>query len=366
MESLQKIGKLEAISIIIVVMINQVVLNLSNVIIANTGTSSWINVIYITILSIGFCLLICKLFKPFPTSDILDVSEFLGGKILKIIMGITYSILFIFIISIFLRYFATSIKLIYFQETPLVFLLILFLIPTVIVAKLGIGTICKVNLFFTPAFLLSVIVFIITAAENTLGTKIFPILGFGVKETFLVGLSNIFAFLSFGYLYFLIPKLKNPEDFKKITLTSIIISAIYLFINVICLLMIFPYFSFSDELLSVYLVSRLIEFGRFFQRADAIFIFIWILAFLSFLSFTFNIVSDILKKMLNLKTQKELVYSISAIVFGLALIPDNISIIKFIQENILKYLIILVVFVMSLIILILANLKKKRRKRNES
>ena len=91
-------------------------------------------------------------------------------------------------------------------------------------------------------------------------------------------------FLVMSYLYFLIPILKNPEQFKKVAFISTIISAIYLFLSVICLLMMFSFISFSEELLSVYLLTRMIEFGRFFQRIDAIFILIWILAMISFLS----------------------------------------------------------------------------------
>ena len=52
MNELQKIGKLEAIALIVMVSMNQIFLNLSNIIIVNTGTSSWINVSVISIISI--------------------------------------------------------------------------------------------------------------------------------------------------------------------------------------------------------------------------------------------------------------------------------------------------------------------------
>ena len=114
MDSLQKIGKFEAISLIIMITINQIIFNLPNTIILNTGSSAWLNVIVISIIAILFSLLICKLFKKFPTQDIVDVSEYLGGKILKAIVGILYILFFIFIAGIFLRYLASSLKLIYF------------------------------------------------------------------------------------------------------------------------------------------------------------------------------------------------------------------------------------------------------------
>ena len=65
MSTSQKIGTIEAIALIVIIIINQIILNLPNTIITSTGSSSWLNVIYITIIAIIFCSLICKLFKPF-------------------------------------------------------------------------------------------------------------------------------------------------------------------------------------------------------------------------------------------------------------------------------------------------------------
>ena len=158
MNMLQKIGKLEAIALIVMISMNQIFLNLSNIIIVNVGTSAWINVIVISIIAILFCLLISKLFKPLPAQDIVDISEYVGGKILKSIIGILYISFFIFISAIILRYLTNSLKLIYFEKSPLVFLLILFLIPVVFAVRLGIKPISLVNLMFIPLILISMLI----------------------------------------------------------------------------------------------------------------------------------------------------------------------------------------------------------------
>lgn len=362
MNVLQKIGKFEAIALIVMVSINQIFLNLSNIIIVNTGSSAWLNVIVISIISILFCLLIIKLFRPFPTYDIVDVSEYLGKKTLKIVVGILYILFFIFISAVVLRYLTNSLKLIYFEKSPITFLLLLFLIPIVFAVRLGIKPISGVNLMFIPLVLISMIIILFSTVQDFVPERIFPILGFGVNETFLIGLNNIFAFSAFAYLYFLIPLLKNPNDFKKVALTSIIVSAIFIFLSVICLIMMFPFIAFTDEMLSIYLLTRLIEFGKFFQRVDAIFVLIWILSAFSFLSITVEFLNRIIKKLVNLKTHKELSYSICAIIFSSALYFENFSTIKFIQNKLLRYLVITLVFCISLIILILANIKLKKEK----
>lgn len=365
MNTLQRINKLEAISLIVMVTINQIIFNLPNNMISNTGSSTWINIIVISILAILLCLLIVKLFNKFPSQDIIDISEYLGNKILKSIIGIIYLIFFLFIAGIFLAYFTNCLKLIYFDRTPIVFLLLLFLIPIVYSVKLGIKPIASINLIITPIILFSMLMVFFATSQNFVPQRIFPILGFGINETFFKGLNNIFAFSSFSYLYFLLPILESPKDFKKIAITSTIVSAVYLLFSVVCLLMMFPFISFSDGMLSIYLLTRMIRLGRFLQRVDAIMIFIWLLSILSFLSITICLINRILKKLVNLKNHNEMTYSICFLIFSIALLFRNITDLKIVQNTILRYIIILIVFVISIAILILANLKHKRRNQND-
>ena len=52
------------------------------------GTASILNCLYILALVLIFTILIIKLFKNFLGLDIIDISEYLGGKFLKILIGI--------------------------------------------------------------------------------------------------------------------------------------------------------------------------------------------------------------------------------------------------------------------------------------
>ena len=365
METLQKLNKFEAVGLMVIVIINQIVLNLASYIVTRTITSSWINIVYITILCVLFILLICKFFKPFNSLDLLDVSEFLGGKFLKYIVGILYILFFIFFAAISLRHISTSLKLIYFEDSPILFVMLFFIIPTGIVAKLGIKSISRLNLIFMPIFLVSMLIILFSTINLFVPQRLLPILGYGVNKTFLDGIINISSFSCISYLYFLIPFLKNTNEFKKITISSLIVSAIYLLFSVIYLLMLFPFIPFSDEILSIYLVARLIEFGRFFQRIDAIFIFIWILTILSFLSITLFFICHIFKKITRTKNYTTMCYPFSFIILGITCLFQNISQVKYIEDFVLSYLVIILSFILSPIILFFGYLKKKRKTQYE-
>ena len=92
-----KLGNFEAICLILVLFVNHLVLNLPQMILDNSGTASVLNCIYILALVLIFAMLVIKLFKNFIGLDIIDISEYLGGKFLKILIGllcICYLIIF--------------------------------------------------------------------------------------------------------------------------------------------------------------------------------------------------------------------------------------------------------------------------------
>lgn len=322
---LQRIGKIEAIALLVLIIINQIILNLADYIIINTGSSAWINVIYTSIIAILVCLLIYKLFKPFNNSDILDISRFLGGKFLEIVVGVLYILFFLFISFSALRYFVNSLKLIYFTSTPLVFLLLLFLIPIIFINKYGIKVITKVNLIFMPILLFSILLVFFSTIKGLVPQRIFPLLGYGVNKTFFEGITNVFAFSNISYLYFLIPQLKDQNDFKKIAIVSTIISSLILLLNVVCLLLFFSFIYETDEMLTLYILSRRIEYGNFLQRIDALFIFFWIVSMLTYLSIIFSYTLYIFKKLTKIKNSNQMVYSLGTLIFRWCFICEKYS-----------------------------------------
>ncbi len=362
MNAVEKIGKVEAIALFITICVNQIIFDIPNEIFMSTGTGAWVNTIYISILALIITVIIYKLFKKFPNKDIVDISEYIGGKILKIITSIIFLMCFIGISAFCVRYFTNSIRIIYFTSTPIAFLLILFLIPAVLSNKFGLKAISGVNLILVPILLISTVVLFFANVREFNFSNLFPFLGYGTNSVFLSGASNIFCFVGLLYLFFLPPYLKAHKHFKTISISYVIFAGIYLLFTILSLLMSLASISLTDELFSIYLLSRLIEFGNFFQRIDAVFIFLWFLAVFSFISFTFFITLHIFKKVTKIKHSKEMVYSLASIVFACSLIFKNIANADYFARDVFR-ISSLCIIAFSIILLIIANIKHKRDKK---
>ncbi len=353
----RKIGTIEAIALVLTVGINHIILNLPQDIINSTSSASILNVIFVSIIALGIVFLIAKLFEKFPGMDIFDIGKYLGGKWLQFLLQIAFFAYFIFTISILLRSFSEGLKIIFFPRTPVPIIMFLFLMAMIILNKLGKISIIRANLFFMPLVLFSILFIFIANVENFTVQRALPLLGNGVSSTFFSGLSNLFAFGGISYLYLIPPHLKDQKNYTKIALISIGISSFFLLISVATLLFTFPFVTTSEEIFPLYLAARFIEFGRFFQRLDAVFVLIWILSMIGYLSIAFSFASDIFQKMAKLQSPKWIFSLLALLVFGIALLPQNMEQVSFLEENVYSSIILVLVFEVCLSILVLSNIK---------
>ncbi len=355
-----KINNIEAVFLIIIVMLTHIILNLPNTIITSVGSASVLNTFYASILAIIFFLIVCKLFKPFENKDIIDVAEYVGGTKLKVFTTLLYSFYLIFTSSILILNFSETLQNIYFQNSETWPIILIFIIVSLFVNKLGFKNVVKVNTLIIPITFISVIIIFSASITKFEPERMLPLIGYGVNKTFISGSSNIFAFGGLLYLFLIRPNLKNSKDYKKIGIIAIVISAAYLLLSVTSLLLQFPFIANGKEVLSVYLSSRTIEFGKFFQRSDALFIFVWILEFLAYLSVIFAYITKINKKSLNIEKHSFILYITAILIFFIAMIPQNVAQIRFLENTVYKYSALIIVFGYNIVLLIIANLKKRK------
>ena len=360
MKNTYKLENKEAISIILIIMINKLILNIPYYIVNLSGTGSLVNLIYIGIIDLILSLVIIKLLEKFQNSDILDVSYFLAGNKLKNIVGIISISLFFLVSFITLIDFCNVLHTIYFSNFDTIYIFLFFMIGILISNLVGIKSISRTISFLVPFAIISVIISFFAVWDDFSIQRFTPIFGKDFYTTFGLGFTNSFSMYIIVYYYFFKPLLANPKDFKKITIISYLISFTLLFITVSSMLTLFSTTTNNEPINSLFLLVRQIELGKFLQRVDSLFILLWILSIFAYLSFVIFIINRIIKKMTNISNEKIISFSTCSILLGLALIPINISKIHFIENVVYKYVILSFIFGIGLIILILGNIKKLR------
>ena len=357
-----KIGTTEAIMLVLTIIITHTISSLPREILVSTKSATIINLIFVSILAILFSYLVVRLMKNFGGCDIIDISEYLGGKIFKNIVGIIFILYFLVSSSILLRNFCESLKIIYYPMTNTLFIIALFILAICTANRLDFNASLKTNLLIVPLVLTSIVFLFFANMNKFVSERAFPIFGDGLFNTFILGLGNLAAFGGITFLYFLPPYLKKPEKMKKIALVSIGTSAIYLIFCVSTLLFMFSFFINTNEITPLYNATRYIEFGTFFQRLESVFLLIWILAYACYLSITSKFAMSIFKKLTHIETKKPLIDIFGILIFGIALIPKNYAISAKFETEIYPYLVLSITFGLGISILLLANLMKKKSK----
>ena len=357
----QKICMAEGVALVFVVMINQVLLGAAKNIIITTASSAWLNTLFITLIGLGLVFIITKLFNKFAGLDIIDISEHIGGKFLKTAISIISLMFFWISGGLILHHISDCLQIIYLPNTNRLFIQLIFLFGAGICAKKGIATVCKTNLIFVTLLVIPMIILWSSLVFDMEIQRIFPILGYGFNNTFFGNATNVFAFSGLIFLFFIMPFLKNTKEFSKIGFIGFIVSSLYLFFTVISLLLAFPFSGITEELLSVYLLSRVISLGTFLERLDAIYVFLWILSSFAYLSILVFFMCNTFKKMSNLKNANGLLFAVLYLIFSGALLISNVASFRFLQLTVFKYLAIGVLGLYTVVLLVASVLSHKVR-----
>lgn len=358
-----KIGTKEAIALILTISIVHSILSMPRNLLSNVRSSILLNLVFVSLILIGIAFIIVKLFKNFPGSDILDISEYLGGKTFKKFLGLFFIAYFIVSSSILLREFCEALEIVYYPMTDVFFVILLFIICVAITSKLEFTATLKTNLIIIPFVLFSIIFLFASNLKNFSYNRVFPILGNGFIDTFIIGIGNIYSFSGIALIYFLPPLLKKPENLKKISIVSVIIFAIYIILTVSIILFMFSFFMSEDEILPLYAAARYIEIGTFFVRLESIFLLIWMLAFACYLSIIVRFSMLIFKKITNIKDPKILAYPLSILMLAIALLPKTYADVKSYEGDIYQYLSLGFNYLFCILLLIFANLKRRKERK---
>lgn len=359
----RKLSNFEVISSLIMMSVADIVLTSAGILIKDVNSASLLNAAIISIIGIILTFIMCKLSKSFIGKDLLTISEFLGGKILKIIVGIGFVGCFILVLALFLRQTADAMQIIYYPLTHIIFIVALLSLATGIIASFGNNSIFKATSLIVPVLYGAIFLIFIGNSKNFDINNMFPVLGDGVIPTFVKGLTNIFTFTGLAYLFFFPSKLKKPEEITKVGMTFAILNGIYIIFCISDILFLFTDAINHSQLPPLYISVRYIEFGTFFQRLDAAFIFLCILGLISALNINLYFILEIFKNITNLSDSKPLIFPVLLLSFSIALGIEQDSTLNLLENQLSKLLFIIFAIAVPLIILSSAAIKKKIKER---
>lgn len=161
-------------------------------------------------------------------------------------------------------------------------------------------------------------------------------------------MQNIFV-LGFLWIYFFIlPNLKKKNDLKQIIFISFISNMLLIIISIIAVLSFFntlvsKEIATSNNLSTIYLITRRIQLNSFIEQTDILFLFVWTCNIFGYIAFLTCSITHILNKLFVFEDKGQTIFPIASIILGLCLITNKFSIIRYFESNVLNYFSIILV-----------------------
>lgn len=353
-------GIWESSSMIISATCTQIFLSQPRLAAEAVGTAGWLLMLYTGILAFIFLSLILKLYKSFEGKDIVDIAEIAAGGVGRTVVGCITIAYLLFVTPLVLREFAEDFKVISLTQSPISFVILFFVIGMVVCAYIGIEALVRFASIVIPLITIGFVLILIGVIKFADLARLAPILGNGPKELFIGGMSKISIYTGTILLFWMAPYIKGYGNFVKIGRSATVISCVFLTVSSAIYLAVYPYAAAVENFLPMYQMSRLISFGRFFQRIESIFILFWGTSAFIYLSMGLYFAAFFFKKAFNLKYYKPMIIPFGILIFAISLIPENLLSAIVLETKYFRNLAWIIVYGVTTVVLLAAKAAKKR------
>ena len=222
-----------------------------------------------------------------------------------------------------LRFTEELIKAVSFPTAPLSYLAIIIISAVVICFAQGFDAVSRLHSIIIPLAVVLTLPILISASRYGTLSNLFPILGYGVSETFSTALSGAGLYGDIIILFLLFPFFDQETNYKKTALfalgTGIIINTV-----IITVFTILTPYTVSGTISHPFLqLVKLFSAGRFFQRIDGY--FMYAISGCGILSITLNLatISYLAKQVFSLPKIRPLSYPLGLLTLFLSIIITN-------------------------------------------
>ncbi len=361
-EAEMNIGNWEMAALVILILCTKIFLSFPRLMAESAGQAGWILSIYVSLITITVFWFMLRLYKKHYGKDLIDLGEHIGGAAGRIFVGLIIIGFTIYVNSVILREFSEDMKIISLSISPISFVSLFFLAAMIISAYVGLEALVRMNAIAVPIISLGYIIIMLGVGRYYDLSKIMPLFGLGFKQIFINGITRISIFSELLIVFMLTPNLKKFNNFKKSTYIGIVISSVFLTISSLVYLLVFAYPHATESFLPIYQLARLVDYGSFFQRGESVFLLIWAVAAMLYLSLGFNVLLQSFKKTFKLDHYKPLILPFAVIIFTLSLMPPNLMSVIELDTGYLRKWGFIISFGFAILLFVLAGLKKTKKK----
>jgi spore germination protein KB len=189
---------------------------------------------------------------------------------------------------------------------------------------------------------------------------IFPLFGPGIGKLVYNGIIHSGIAGEIIFLCIIAGQLNESDKVQRMGIVSLLVSAVFVVVSTLNYSAVFPYPLSLHISYPGYEASTLIYMGRFFQRVEVAFVFLWVISACIHLALSGYTSAVIAKDMLRLPSHKPLLPALAILQFTLAFVPSDVPQTTHIDFMVVKTYSGLLLFVVPLILLLASRIREGR------
>ena len=282
------------------------------------------------------------------------------GKVAGKIVSLIFAAYILYYAAMNLREFLEMIKAYNLPYTPTSIILATFIGVSAVLAYIGLEGLVRIAYVASFFIAAGIILILVLASPHYDPDFLKPYLGEGIDKIFYYGFLRSSAYEEVFILAIMVNSVHGLKIFKKAGIASLLIAGGFFSVFSLCYIMAFQYTSGSEILSGLFQLSKLIEYGRFFQRIEAIFLFIWVLAAVIAVSVAFYTTISVYCKTFKIQSHRPLLLPFSFLLFTIAMIPENLSETIEIHVQPIRQYSFMIVYLIPVLVLLIALVFRKR------
>jgi len=286
------------------------------------GNASWI------LFMLGFCLqfmifiLTARLYRNCYQKDPLDLAKETFGLLGEIVVALAFFIYFLLSFASLSRLYCEAIKTVLFQNSPIWYIALFFILCAGFGAHAGILSIARVSTICLPFIILLVFVVCLFNIPNVEMSNIYPILGTGRGDIFSHLPQATGPLSEITTLYLFLPFSKKKGFPKKAGYIVLFTSGFVLLSTTLLYALTVVYPASAQYFLSMYQLSRISYIGVQIGRWEDATEFFWTISVILALSTKLWMAAYIFKKILRLPETKPIVWPLVVLGFAIGFFPS--------------------------------------------
>ncbi|MHB0885745.1 MAG: GerAB/ArcD/ProY family transporter [Bacillota bacterium] len=324
------VGQKEIIATLTLFIAGKIFLTFPATMTERAKTSVWMVTTIGALVAVVGVLVIITLMNRFPDYSLSRVSVYLTGSAVGALLNLTLSAYFLAQASAVVREATETVIIGILPRTPLSVLIVVMLLVAAYGTYLGLETVSRTVWLLAPWLLALTAAIFLSDAKYMDFSRLTPVWGKSPPEIIKLGVIKSALYAEIVAVAFFYPALRRKKAVLAGTLTALGLSWFIITAVVTATVAVLGTTEASRTAFPTYFLARMIHFGRFVQRVEALFVFLWFFSATLKVTLFFYVTHVAISETLRLPNYRPLVPAMTVILYTVAfLAPSYIAVIKF-------------------------------------